>query len=306
MATLVTIVAALALSPVSAEEGQDYDVDYGDKYSMTLQFVFSGSDAESILWEFGDGESSTEWNPRHTYAETGVYYVTQTTTNSYNGGSTTVQVYRVNVCGYPAISFESNGGSAVSAIQMTAYNVAATEPEAPTREGYTFAGWYTDALLLNAYDWSTCVVEPFTLYAKWTSDAPTEPETVLLHFDVAGGSVSIVAQSVEAGSTAILPSYYGTLSGYEFAGWSVAGIVKSPGDVITVSEEMTVTAVWKAVSVDPVTPEDPEDDNDNDDNDNDDHSQDGKSGLTTEMLIIVGVLVLLVAVVAVALHARRP
>ena len=35
------------------------------------------------------------------------------------------------------------------------------------RIGYVFAGWYADAELTEAYDYSTIVIAPFTLYAKW-------------------------------------------------------------------------------------------------------------------------------------------
>lgn len=42
------------------------------------------------------------------------------------------------------------------------------EPTAPAKEGYDFAGWYTDADLKNEYDFSEKVTKSFTLYAKWT------------------------------------------------------------------------------------------------------------------------------------------
>ncbi|MFW5706360.1 MAG: PKD domain-containing protein [Bacteroidota bacterium] len=49
-----------------------------------LQVVFSNfsSNAETYLWAFGDGNTSTDENPVHTYAEPGVYEVTLTATNS--------------------------------------------------------------------------------------------------------------------------------------------------------------------------------------------------------------------------------
>jgi len=39
-----------------------------------VQFNFLGSDAETYLWDFGDGNTSTEQNPQHTYAAEDVYY----------------------------------------------------------------------------------------------------------------------------------------------------------------------------------------------------------------------------------------
>ena len=47
------------------------------------------------------------------------------------------------------------------------YNSTATTPTAPTKEGYTFAGWYTDTACTGEYDFSGVVTKNITLYAKW-------------------------------------------------------------------------------------------------------------------------------------------
>lgn len=48
--------------------------------SLTLKFVNRSQNATSYAWDFGDGETSTEQNPEHTYAEAGAYVVTLTVT----------------------------------------------------------------------------------------------------------------------------------------------------------------------------------------------------------------------------------
>ena len=65
------------------------------------------------------------------------------------------------------ITFDSQGGSEVAA-QEVAENVAATVPEAPTKDGYTFVEWLNGE---TAYDWTAPVTGSLTLTAKWT---PTE------------------------------------------------------------------------------------------------------------------------------------
>ena len=40
-------------------------------------------------------------------------------------------------------------------------------PENPTKEGYTFAGWYIDSALTQSFDLNTKINNSFTLYAKW-------------------------------------------------------------------------------------------------------------------------------------------
>ena len=49
---------------------------------MTVSFTNMSADAESSVWEFGDGATSTEVNPVHTYAETGTFRVVLTVKNA--------------------------------------------------------------------------------------------------------------------------------------------------------------------------------------------------------------------------------
>jgi len=72
------------------------------------------------------------------------------------------------------VKFDSNGGSAVKAITVNK-NAVATEPTAPTKDGFKFDGWYTDKELTTAYDFTAKVTKNFTLYAKWT-EVEKEPE----------------------------------------------------------------------------------------------------------------------------------
>ena len=64
------------------------------------------------------------------------------------------------------VTFNSNGWSEV-AEQTVEYNAKATEPTAPTRDGYTFAGWYSNEELTTAYEFNDSVIENKNLYAKW-------------------------------------------------------------------------------------------------------------------------------------------
>jgi len=64
------------------------------------------------------------------------------------------------------VKFDSNGGTKV-ANQSVRRNTTAKEPADPTREGYIFAGWYTDAELTQKYDFTTAVKRSFTLFAGW-------------------------------------------------------------------------------------------------------------------------------------------
>lgn len=84
------------------------------------------------------------------------------------------------------VKFEENGGSTVVDIDGLSYDVSISEPIAPTKTGYTFAGWYKDENYATQWNFSSDkVTDDITLYAKWTlktpsvtiTGAPEEPVT---------------------------------------------------------------------------------------------------------------------------------
>lgn len=61
------------------------------------------------------------------------------------------------------VTFDSNGGSAVSSQSVISGNKA-TVPTKPTRSGYTFKGWYLNTV---SYNFNNSVTKNITLVAKW-------------------------------------------------------------------------------------------------------------------------------------------
>lgn len=120
-----------------------------------------------------------------------------------------------NICLYAkycqlscTVTFNSNGGSAVET-QSVSTNSLAKEPAAPSKEGYTFKGWFRDEACTEAYGFDTPVTSDITLYAKWekipdnTNNEKTATYTVT--FDTNGGS-NIVAQTVTEGKQVTAPA----------------------------------------------------------------------------------------------------
>ncbi|MEC9106790.1 MAG: PKD domain-containing protein, partial [Candidatus Neomarinimicrobiota bacterium] len=60
-----------------------YTVD--ENNGLLVNFTNASLNADSYSWDFGDGGTSTEMSPSHTYAADGTYNVSLTATNS--GGS---------------------------------------------------------------------------------------------------------------------------------------------------------------------------------------------------------------------------
>lgn len=69
------------------------------------------------------------------------------------------------------VAFNSHGGSACDTKFVATADGKLVKPADPTRDGYTFGGWYTDEACTQAYDFSTPVTADLTLYAKWTKNA---------------------------------------------------------------------------------------------------------------------------------------
>lgn len=98
-------------------------------------------------------------------------------------------------------------------------------PANPTRSGYTFAGWYTQATGGEQFDFDSAVTGDVTVYAHWnkvnggggTVQPPVETETFTVTFDSNGGS-AVEEQQVEAGEVAKEPNAP-TRDEYVFTGW---------------------------------------------------------------------------------------
>ena len=69
------------------------------------------------------------------------------------------------------VAFNSNGGSVCDTKFVATADGKLVKPANPTRDGYTFGGWYADEACMQAYDFSTPVTADLTLYAKWTKNA---------------------------------------------------------------------------------------------------------------------------------------
>ena len=70
------------------------------------------------------------------------------------------------------VKFDSMGGSSV-ADQTVYFGEKINQPEDPTREGYTFDGWYKDIYLKNEWNFDNDVVtDNMTLYASWQKGSP--------------------------------------------------------------------------------------------------------------------------------------
>ena len=120
------------------------------------------------------------------------------------------------------ITFDTAGGSEVPSITQD-YGTAITPPAAPTRTGYTFAGWDRESP-------TTMPAGDMTITARWTVNQYTitfKPEN--------GGQDIVIKQDY---GTAITPPAAPTRTGYTFAGWNREIPTAMPAG------DMAITARW--------------------------------------------------------------
>ncbi len=100
-----------------------------------------------------------------------------------------------------AITFESNGGSAVSSLQVK-NGMTAAKPKDPTKSGYTFDAWYSDAKLTVAFDWSKAITANWKLYASWTTNISSSENSSIPNSEMSqSSSESGEASSIASSST---------------------------------------------------------------------------------------------------------
>ncbi len=79
------------------------------------------------------------------------------------------------------VTFDTKGGSEIGPTSIISEQPV-TKPADPTKDGYTFAGWFTSkdgglTLSDEEYDFDTPVTEDMTLYAKWVEEkTPVGPD----------------------------------------------------------------------------------------------------------------------------------
>lgn len=125
-------------------------------------------------------------------------------------------------------------------------NTASKPGVAPEREGYTFAGWYTDDQYTNGteFDFGTPIIRDTILYGKLT------PNTYTITYDLndASGTPS-ATQTKTHGQAEKLSETVPTREGYTFLGWGTSANATAasyqPGDMYSVDGTITLYAVWE-------------------------------------------------------------
>ena len=160
----------------------------------------------------------------------------------------TLEITLAPVVHEKTVTFDLNyeGATGAPEAQTVTVGETATEPTEPTREDYTFYGWYLDEACTEKYDFSTPVTEDITLYARWILTSSI-PESVKVTFDLnyVGAPEATEADTVNG---LVAKPADPEREGHYFLGWYDKA---EDGELFDfdalVEEETTVYAYWRAI-----------------------------------------------------------
>ena len=198
---------------------------------ITINGTLSGANISVALNTVGDWSGSTDKGQLSTESDYVNDDILSQFISEYDGLSVvrygkTLWIYK----GY-GVTFNTNGGSDIEP-QGVLEGYKATEPEAPTKTGYNFAGWYSDSTLTNEYDFDSAVTDSIVLYAKWEAIEYTISYENLLD----GTNPNTVTKYTIESDTITFSNP--TRTGYT-GSWDTSSIASgSTGD-------KTITAIWE-------------------------------------------------------------
>ncbi len=133
------------------------------------------------------------------------------------------------------ITFELDGGTPLLEEVVIDKGSKLTKPANPTKDGFTFEGWYLNN---KKYNFNDVVEEDITLIAKWEK---VVGKTYYVYFDSDGGLPKTTYVTVNEGNKLRKPGIP-VKKGWEFEGWFLNDEIYD-FDVI-VTRDMTLIARW--------------------------------------------------------------
>ncbi len=114
------------------------------KIGDVIQFTDISAPAETIIsweWDFGDGETSTEQNPAHSYQDVGMYDITLTVSDGVLSHTTITENYITVITGLPEMVLSTNS---------VEFGTLETDPNADTTIFVQLKNTGTGALVLDS------------------------------------------------------------------------------------------------------------------------------------------------------------
>lgn len=165
----------------------------------------------------------------------------------YDGKANWLPMYAIWKENDYTITYDANGGDNAPAMQIKKKKVSATISEdIPTRAGYTFLGWATEAnsekVMFKSGD-KYKEDASLTLYAVW------EPVQYTVTYNIDGNTNKVGTQSVNSDEGVSATNYTPKKKGYTFVGWSTekdgTKVNYFAGNYIVINHNTTLYPVWE-------------------------------------------------------------
>ena len=132
-----------------------------------------------------------------------------------------------------AVSFEMGGHGTAPAAQTVLRGETATKPADPAADGWFFDGWYTDGTFSTPFDFTTPILTPVTIYAKWIRAFPCKVQLQWPDGADKPQSVSVRYQNRYSADGVRT----GTLTLHDGNNWS-GNVTLSESSVLTLTEQV--------------------------------------------------------------------
>jgi uncharacterized repeat protein (TIGR02543 family) len=218
-----------------------------EEYNVTLNKQGGNSGSDSVTATYDSAMPSATAPIKNGYLFDGYYDQVDGGTQYYSSTMVSSKVWdkdgssNLYAKWTPAytVSFNSQGGGSVSSLEGVRQGSKIGEPEAPTRNGYAFDGWFKDSSCVVAWDFDVGTINSnTTLYAKWVVAYTVE-------FDSQGGINIAALEGIRQGSKITAPTAP-TKNGYVFQGWYKDSDYTNEWDfgVDTVETTVNLVAKW--------------------------------------------------------------
>lgn len=156
---------------------------HNNSFTVTFDGNLEGTTVNGIIDPYDVTDGSTITEPAEPKAEGYTFGGWYTDSNCTDGNefdfvntqitedTTLYAKWTENAVQTYTVTFETNGGSTIEAVSVEAGGCVARPSSDPTKDGYTFGGWYTDNTFETLFDFDTTTINSnTTIYAQWIED----------------------------------------------------------------------------------------------------------------------------------------
>ena len=226
----------------------------------TLKFETDGGSAisDKVVWENETIDLSDCVTTKAGYTFDGWYSdsaLTQKVTSvKLNGNKTVYAKWNETAKQKYTLTFNTNGGSSINSLTREEGTVVALSSYKPTKNGYTFDGWYSDSALTQKVT-SVKLDGNKTVYAKWTTKSsddsgtvPTKKYTITFK-NIDGSEIGSVIYTEN--TTIDLRQHVPKKNGYEFEGWYTEKELINKVTSIKLTKNTVLYANWSKIASKP-------------------------------------------------------